>query len=500
MKNEYIKNHSISSIEELTHNFEADVSDVEKTTSLLTAEENEEIHKDNIWSFTIINVVSSTVCLVCIFLLETINLSFVGHTKESKINLEAIGIGNIFLNFTSLFLVFGALGGLDTVGSFCFGRKDIVNLGLYTVRMRIIVLICFFFLSVPSCLYTEEILRFLGITGTMAHRSANYTFNMLPSVFFIFNFNLNVRYLQVMQDYFWVSLIAISVMIFHYLANLVAFEYYSSEYIIVAYVTNLSSGIAFVLSSLYIIFFNKFPESFFFFHEKILNLREFIYFLKLCMFSSLQHYGDFIGYEVVTFLGVYLPIEAENSASLVLLNYSIITAYFYSGSSFPLGQLVGYCLGKNDEDFYKFICWTYAKLNLVVGLSLTIFTVVFSKQILYFYTNNETIQVLATPILYLYSFFSLVDNFNVMFQSILRGSGKQHIPSIWNIAVTITITIPVSYILAFPLEFGVIGLWIGIFCFMCAMFIISAFYSLTMNFHENAEKIHNEIHQGGIES
>ena len=447
---------STNSIEEITNNFE-DIS-IDKTSVLFTAED--EIKKENIWSFTIINVISSTACLVSIFMIETINLSFVGHTNDSQVNLEAVGVGNILLNFTSLFLVFGALGGLDTVGSFCFGKKDFENLGIY---------------------------------GLMAKRSANYCFNMIPAIFFVFNFNLNVRYLQVMHDYFWVSVISVFIMVFHYLANMIMFGYYDSGYIMVAYITNVSTFIAFLFSTIYIIFFNKNQESLIFFHRNIFNVREFVFFLKLSFFSSLQHYGDFIGYEVVTFLGVYLPIKAENSASLVLLNYSVITAYLYSGSSYPLGQLVGYCLGKEDEDFYKFIIWTYTKLNLVVGVFLTCFSIFCSSQILYFYTYNHKIQELATPILYLYAIFSLVDNFNVMFQSILRGSGNQHIPSVWNIAMTIALTIPVSYILAFPLEMGVIGLWIGIFCFMTSMLIVSFFYTYTMDFKENCRKIHEQI-------
>lgn len=485
---------SIDSLMEISHNYEGDVADFERNTSIMSAEENIEISKENIWSFTLINVASSIVALVSIFMIETINLSFVGYTEENSLNLEAVGIGNILLNFTSLFLVFGALGALDTVGSFCYGKRDFINLGVYTIRMRIIIMICFFVFTVPSCVYTEFFLKALNIEDSIAYRAGRYSFTMLPAIFFTFNFNLNVRYLQVMHDYFWVSLIAVSSVIFHYFCNHFFFAYVSNTYLTVAYVSNLTTMLAFTASSIYIAFFGPNKESFFFYHPTILSAKEFVFFLKLALFSSLQHYGDFIGYEVVTFLGVYLPDSTENSASLVLLNYSVITSYLYSGSSYPLGQIVGYCLGKEDESFYKYVCYTYAKLNIVIGLALTAFTIGFADDILLFYTRNAEIIVIAKDILILYAIFSIIDNFNVMFQSILRGSGNQHIPSLWNVLMTCFVTIPVSYVMAFVFDFGVIGLWSGIFCFMTVMLIISFYFTYTLDFHENARKIKEEIH------
>ena len=485
-----------TSVADVSGDYSADINSFGRATSIISSSdkvENDEVGMHNIWSYTLINVASSTIALVAIFFIETINLSFVGHTKNAAINLEAVGIGNILLNFTSLFLVFGALGGLDTVGSFCFGKKDYLNVGIYTIRMRIIIITCFFILTVPCCLYCTNILKSLGIDTEVAERSGHYTFNMIPSIFFIFNFNLNVRYLQVMHDYFFVSTIAVISVILHFFTNYIAFKYWECSFVFVAYSSNISTFIAFLLSSIYIIFYNPHKETLIFYHPDVLNYREFMYFIKLSAYSSLQHYGDFIGYEAVTFMGVYLPVAIENSASLVLLNYTTITGYLYGSSGYPLGQLVGYCMGKMDEVFYKQIIIVYAKLNLIIGSVLTLFTIVFADEILGFYTRQTEIQDIAYPIMILYAFFALVDNFNIMFQSILRGSGNQYIPSFWNMISTVFITIPVAYILTFVFNFGVLGLWIGMFTFMTFMLCLSFFYVYKLDFKQNAEKIKKEI-------
>ena len=115
---------STSSILNLSN--EADNTQIIESRLKMSTIEEEEINEDNIWNYSIINVISSTVCLVSVFLIETINLSFVGYTKDSETNLSSVGVGNILLNFTSLFVAFGGLGALDTVGSFCLG-KNICN-------------------------------------------------------------------------------------------------------------------------------------------------------------------------------------------------------------------------------------------------------------------------------------------------------------------------------------------------------------------------------------
>ena len=215
------------------------LEDFEKKASFIASSE-ETINKKNILSFTLINVLSSTICLVGIFLIETINLSFVGHTDDGEVNLASVGVGNIILNFFSLFLVFGSLGALDTVGSFCYGRQDYNGLNTYTQRMRIIIILCFIFLTLPSCLYSDCILKFCGISDEIAEKANVYTINMIPTIFLVFLFNLNVRFLQVMHDYLVVCIIAVVSVTIHYCLNYIMFTYYVSNYYTIAFSSLIS--------------------------------------------------------------------------------------------------------------------------------------------------------------------------------------------------------------------------------------------------------------------
>ena len=224
-----------------------------------------------------------------------------------------------------MFIVFGALGALDTVGSFCFGMNDYDGLNLYTIRMRIIITICFFLLTIPACLFSGDILKLMGINELVADKAQIYTKNMIPAIFFVFNFNLNVRFLQVMHDYIVVSVIAVVCVTFHYILNYVLFYLYTVEYYTVAYTSCISLALAFIMSTVYIEFVLPEEKRMLLYHPNIFKASEYWFFIKLSFFSALQHYGDFIGYEIIGFLGCYMKYQESNAASLVVLNYTVIT-------------------------------------------------------------------------------------------------------------------------------------------------------------------------------
>lgn len=459
--------------------------------SIISSVDHEEVNVDNLWSYTITNVLSSTICLVSIFFIETINLSFVGYTNESGINLTAVGVGNIILNFSSLFFVFGALGAYDTVGSFCYGKKDYQNLKRYTIRMRFLILLLYVIITIPACFLTEELLLLLHTKPIVAERAQIYTTSMLISIFFAFNFNLNVRYLQVKHDYVYTSLIAVIGIVFHYCCNLVAFKYFDAEFYFVAYSSSITFAFIFLLSVLYIYVVKK--DSIGWYELSALKINDFWFFIKLSIFSALQHYGDYIGYEIVAFFCVYLPDHNETAASLIILNYTVISGYVYSGSSYPLGQLVGYCLGKENKQLYELVILTYSKLNFGIATVLGVLTYLLEYQILNFYTNSNIIIEIACPVMTVYSLFIIVDTFNVMLQGVLRGTGNQHIPSIWNIVNTVIMTIPLSLLLGFYFDYGILGLWTGVFAFMLVMLIISFISVKQLSFHDESKKLHEMI-------
>lgn len=481
-----------------SYNEEISKSSLNKRVSIITRisnTSNVNVNEDNLLKYTFINVLSSTICVVSIFLIETINISFVGHIADSETNISAVGIGNVLVNFTSMFIVFGSLGAMDTVGSYLFGRKDITGLKIYTIRMRIIIMFCFIFFALPACLFSKSILLIAHQTEEVADKASIYTKCMLPAILFSFNFNLNVRYLQILQRYYVISGISVITVVLHYLLNYISYNYYDQDFNYIAYNSCLSLFIAYLLSALYAGFIIPEKYRMVYFHRGIFILNEFKYFIKLSFFSAVQHYGDYIGLEVIGIFGSFLNDKIANAASLIVLNFSSISGHIYTGSSYPLAQIVSYSLGKEDYNFYKYVIKVYAILNLCISLVLTSLIIFGRFVILDFYTSKEEITPYASPIFIFYGFVVIIDTYNVMMQGILRGTGNQHIPSIWNVICTIFVTLPVGYVLSFVFDFGIFGLWIGCFCFIFVMMIINLVYVVRIDFNYECEKIKKELIQ-----
>ena len=459
---------------------------------------NVNVNEDNLLKYTFIHVLSSTICVVCIFLIETINISFVGHIEDSETNISAVGIGNVLVNFTSMFIVFGSLGAMDTVGSYLFGRKDIQGLKVYTIRMRIIIMFCFVFFALPACFFSKPILLLAHQTEDVAHKASIYTKSMLPAIFFSFNFNLNVRYLQILQRYYVISIIALITVLIHYLLNFLSYTYFDEDFNYIAYNSCLSLFIAYLLSALYVGFIIPEKYRMTYFQKGVFILSEFKYFIKLSFFSAVQHYGDYIGLEIIGFFGSFLNDKIANAASLIVLNFASISGHIYTGSSYPLAQIISYSLGKEDYNFYKYVIKVYAILNLCISLVLSSLIIFGRFVILDFYTSKEEITPYASPIFIFYGFVVIIDTYNVMMQGILRGTGNQHIPSIWNVICTIFVTLPVGYVLSFVFDFGIIGLWIGCFAFIFVMMIINIIYVIRIDFNHECEKIKKELIQEDV--
>ena len=465
------------------------------TSSLSSSKETGiEITKESLFGYTMISISSSLISLISIFSIETINLNFIGNTNNSSINLMTVGIGNIYINITSLFLMIGSLGGLQTIGTLLYGQKNYQEMGLYTIRMRIILILFYFILSVSFAYFSEDILIKFNFDAEIAKLTGDYIFNMLPAIFFLFNLILNIRYIQIMQEYFLISIVSISTLMIHYYINLFWYANFNFDCLSVAYTTSISTFIGLTISAIYIVFNNPNENTLIFFHENLLSLKELFYLSKLGFLSGIQYFSDNAGYQIITFTSIYLCNSNDTSACVILLNYLTLISLIYSSSSYPISQLVSYSMGKNDEDFYDYVVSTYIKFNFVVGGFISLIVLSFGKNIIRYYTDNDNIDILAYPILVYIAMFSLVDNFNIMYQGILKGSGNPHIPSVWNLIGTLFICFPSSYLLAFHFGYNLLGLWMGIFLNMLVMLIINfIYYYCFLDFKDCVEFLNDEI-------
>lgn len=101
----------------------------------------------------------------------------------------------------------------------------------------------------------------------------------------------------------------------------------------------------------------------------------------------------------------------------------------------------------------------------VMGMALMIFTalcfIFLGRQISMIFTNDEMVIAISTQLLMIAGFFQIVDGAQAVGLGVLRGLEDVKIPTIIVIIAYWVLSIPLSYIFAFTLDMGAVGVWYG---------------------------------------
>lgn len=77
------------------------------------------------------------------------------------------------------------------------------------------------------------------------------------------------------------------------------------------------------------------------------------------------------------------------------------------------------------------------------------------------FTNDEMVIAISTQLLMIAGFFQIVDGAQAVGLGILRGLEDVKIPTIIVVIAYWVLSIPLSYIFAFNLDMGAVGVWYG---------------------------------------
>jgi len=109
---------------------------------------------------------------------------------------------------------------------------------------------------------------------------------------------------------------------------------------------------------------------------------------------------------------------------------------------------------------------------------------IFPRQISAMYTNDIERIEKSSAAFTMWTIGLSFDVFNMMLQAILRGAGKQLIPSVWNVVMSIILMVPVSYLLCFTLKWDVFGLWIGCISYVVITTMFNLVYFILLDLEE----------------
>jgi MATE family multidrug resistance protein len=153
------------------------------------------------------------------------------------------------------------------------------------------------------------------------------------------------------------------------------------------------------------------------------------------------------------------PIELAASQIVSQLNDLTFMPAFALGAS--TNSLVGRSLGQKDVEKAE----RFGRTGLIIGVAVVgligLCFCLFPSIFIAPFTGDREVTALASVLLKIVALYQLLDVAYVVFRGALNGAGRTKYTGLMTLACACILFIPVSYICAFVLGFGVMGAWIG---------------------------------------
>jgi multidrug resistance protein, MATE family len=155
-------------------------------------------------------------------------------------------------------------------------------------------------------------------------------------------------------------------------------------------------------------------------------------------------------------------LPASLAAHQIALNIAGFTYMVPLGVASAGAVRVGQAIGGLDAAAAARAGWTALLFGVVfMGVAALAFVTIPRPLIATFTTDARVLEI-GVALLAVAAVFQLFDGLQAVATGVLRGLGETRMPMLWNLAGHWFIGLPLAYVLAFNLDFGVIGLWWGL--------------------------------------
>jgi len=421
-----------------------------------------------------------------LFLLETINLAFIGNKYNNGDMIKGMGVSHMYLNFTMFSVIMGIVGGVETLCSNAFGIKDYKLMGHYLNRAKISGYILSLLIVCINYFISDKVLMMFNLNEKALYYALRYIRFCYIYIFIDVQIASNLRFINVIKKARVNFIIQLFGTALHPLWNYI--------FIVLLDLDVFGSGISYVitrliislLSTLYLKFYNPIPESYFSF--SLTCFKGLGAYFKFALASSFISCGEWWATELQNVIVINIG-EVDYTVHIISTQiYSLLFSMNF-GFSIACSIIVGkYVTKYNAKKLNLVVIYTFliSKLfSLIVILILSSFG---NKLHGLFLENSNVIEIgkKIVPLLFIYQFFSIGQH---VLSSSLSALRKQLISTILSFIQFYVIMISLSYFFGIYLQMGVYGVWLGI---NVGQFSASALY-LIVYLNLDLEKIKSQI-------
>ena len=176
--------------------------------------------------------------------------------------------------------------------------------------------------------------------------------------------------------------------------------------------------------------------------------------------AGLQFFWEVAAFNAGQIMSGWISTQAE-AAHMIAIGLASITFMILTGISAAGTIMIGYSLGAKDREGMRIAGNTV--LILCVGFEV-VFALLFficHNLLPQIYTDNIEVISIASTMLILAAFFQISDGLQAVAAGALRGMQDVKFPAIIAFISYWLVMIPACYILAFPMNMGLKGIWIG---------------------------------------
>lgn len=153
----------------------------------------------------------------------------------------------------------------------------------------------------------------------------------------------------------------------------------------------------------------------------------------------------------------------EIAAHHVALNMAAVTYMAATGIASAATVRVGHEYGRKNSSGIRYAGFSALHIVLVFMGICAVGFILFRHSLPALYVADVRIEKIAVSLLLISAFFQLSDGVQVVGLGALRGIGDVRVPTALALIAYWFIGLPVGYLLAFPFNFGVEGIWYGLF-------------------------------------
>jgi MATE family multidrug resistance protein len=430
--------------------------------------------------------VPSVFSSLIVYSLETINLMFASHfnndrSVDSKDLINAIGIGNVFMNFSGFLFGLGMITALETLCSQSYGKNDTKELAKWAKICQYFMFGYFILLALLS-VFSEHLIMLLGQERRIAKLASSYVFSLIPSFILQFFLAIYTKVLNSQQIYNPILYINFICILLHPLWCYIFFT--------VLEMPRYGLGISYSLTSLLMLIMTYFYTSYKKAMEDVslrdCSWKEFKIFLKTSLTCGVLCSTDVLGFELISFISGYLP-QNELDANICVINIYNNIYSISLGFSTALTTLTGNFMGENKPR----MAMKYVKMGVLMNFSLimviSLLCIFLHKYIALLYIKNGSILRYSSNLMRVVGIFIIFDAIQLILSGIIRGIGRQTIGMIVGLTIFIFIQTGLCSIFVFWVNFGVWGLWLAqIICGIIACIVYLIILKKT-NWNEMAE-------------